>query len=381
MRNTVSPLYTSTASATSAIGQLMAARGLPVRTADTLLPVSGLLGTEVARLAESMGIEGEKPEARSQEPELNFLGGFALSASVPQRPDTFSFPFAAGVHEWFFEPDPSAGNGSGSFSGRPMGDMEDGDVPRVARWPTAKHWLPPLTMLAALAAGAVGRSSRRKVLWIGRRCWPTLQVMQAIFGEERGGKPEARSQKPGATLSREFNSGSWLPASGFSSFSAFPAWLSDHIFIDPATDAERLWAIEQALRCPGVAVVIANAAGILNTPAAGRRLQLAAEAGGVLGLLARPPWERGAQAAFSWAGTRWVVRPERSDTLSPRWDIECVRRKGMRPEPGTPLRWTAQWDQEVNRGTGTLHLSAVLGSRADAAPAAGERLVPQRKIA
>jgi hypothetical protein len=50
--------------------------------------------------------------------------------------------------------------------------------------------------------------------------------------------------------------------------------LDRSVFVDPATPAERVWAIELALRCAGVAAVIAD--GTALSMAESRRLQLAA---------------------------------------------------------------------------------------------------------
>jgi hypothetical protein len=53
----------------------------------------------------------------------------------------------------------------------------------------------------------------------------------------------------------------------------------------PSTDDDEIWAIDQALRCPGVAAVLAWPGRV--HPTAMRRWQLAARAGGAVGLLVR----------------------------------------------------------------------------------------------
>jgi hypothetical protein len=189
-----------------------------------------------------------------------------------------------------------------------------------------RHWHPPLTLMAALAAEFAGKD---RIVWIGRACWPAFQMLGALQGSP--GDP------PGKILARS-------------------------LFLDPLTDAERFWAIGQALRCPGVKAVVADAAGLSQT--ASRRLQLAAEAGGdnVLGLLARPHWELDAP---SWAATRWLVRPRPAAT--PMWDIELLSRRGRQPGPEVPECWTMEWTYQVFRGTGALHLSPRVGRGAAAA--------------
>ena len=76
------------------------------------------------------------------------------------------------------------------------------------------------------------------------------------------------------------------------------------LLVRPADAAEALWAVEQALRCSAVGAVLAWPARLAGRPF--RRLQLAAEAGGGLGLLVRPP---AAADEPSWAEVRLQVAP------------------------------------------------------------------------
>lgn len=178
-------------------------------------------------------------------------------------------------------------------------------------------WLPPLTLLCLIAPRAGSLSA-----FVGRRCWPCPTALGPLLGRS--------------------------------------------IFIDPPDDASRLWAIDQALRRPG-AVVIADA-GRLNM-AASRRLQLAAEAGGSLALLARPPWEH---RVISAAETRWRVTPvgagcEDDPAGILRWSLELFRCKGA------PLadagRWIVELVREVRGETLALRVAPdVVGGSGEAAP-------------
>ncbi|MCC6952134.1 MAG: hypothetical protein IT433_11915 [Phycisphaerales bacterium] len=140
-------------------------------------------------------------------------------------------------------------------------------------------WVPPLLMLAHLAR----RAGRAWSVWIGRRVWlHGHAACAALGGPERS------------------------------------------LWVDAPDAGSRLWAIEAALRCPGV-VVIADGSGFDS--AASRRLQLAAASCGALGVLARPAAEL---AEISFASTRWAVSPAPGGGLAPRWMLTLVRCKGVR---------------------------------------------------
>jgi protein ImuA len=121
-------------------------------------------------------------------------------------------------------------------------------------------------------------------------------------------------------------------------------------------DAGVLWAMEEALRCPELAGVVGEVGQLDRTAA--RRLQLAAEAGGVMGLtlLRRRVAPRGRQDPSA-AATRWRVgaRPGRADglgrTARARWHLDLVRARG-----GHPTDFEVEWDD----ATGDFALAAAL---------------------
>ena len=76
------------------------------------------------------------------------------------------------------------------------------------------------------------------------------------------------------------------------------------IVVQAASQADNLWALDQALRCPGVAAALAWPEKLDGRTF--RRLQLAAEQGGGLGFLVRPERVRGEP---SWADVRLAVEP------------------------------------------------------------------------
>lgn len=97
------------------------------------------------------------------------------------------------------------------------------------------------------------------------------------------------------------------------------------VTIRPPEGRLALWAAEQSLRCSAVAATLCRLGPRLTTTAA-RRLKLAAEVGGGLGLVVR---QSAREPPFS--DVRLVVRPLRSEsteTLRPRWDVEAVYIRG-----------------------------------------------------
>jgi hypothetical protein len=80
--------------------------------------------------------------------------------------------------------------------------------------------------------------------------------------------------------------------------------LQNTIVVHPTCEKDECWALEQALRCSDVAAVVAWPRRL--TSHAFRRLQLAAEHGGGLGLFVRPATAR---SESSWASVRMLVSP------------------------------------------------------------------------
>jgi protein ImuA len=106
-----------------------------------------------------------------------------------------------------------------------------------------------------------------------------------------------------------------------------------------AAGQDALWAAEQALRSPALAAVAAVLPPL--DLAAARRLQLAAEAGGTLGLILRPdtahPGEAPAQRSPTVARTRWRITalPGQGGSAhrlgAARWRVALLHARGARP--------------------------------------------------
>jgi protein ImuA len=131
-------------------------------------------------------------------------------------------------------------------------------------------------------------------------------------------------------------------------------------------DTDILWAMEEGLRSAALAAVLGEIGTL--APTAGRRLQLACEAGGVTGFVLRR-WRTAGTAASqraapSAAVTRWrvVAAPSRNTGEPglglPLWRVELVRCRGGAP---------ATWLMEESNATGHVALAAELADRPAAA--------------
>lgn len=127
--------------------------------------------------------------------------------------------------------------------------------------------------------------------------------------------------------------------------------LEQTVVVRPRTGADEIWAIDQALRCAGVAAVLAWPDELDDR--AFRRLQLAAEAGGGLGLLVRPGEAR---HQASWAEVRLLVEPLPVAAGGRRLRVELLRCRGG---PGSgPV------ELELDDETRLVHLAAPLAPAA-----------------
>lgn len=175
-------------------------------------------------------------------------------------------------------------------------------APALHEWFTSpgSDAVPPLGVLIALAHETLARHAAALVAWIGRRSWPHPLALA-----RRGSEPDRQL-------------------------------LERSLFIDAPSRAERVWAIEQAARCPSVALVVGDGAGFAVPES--RRLQLAASAPVQL---IRPPAER---RLLSAARTRWHVEPTRfeTDTADQGWSVRLLRCKGIRPEHQGAHHWVVR---------------------------------------
>ena len=95
------------------------------------------------------------------------------------------------------------------------------------------------------------------------------------------------------------------------------------IVIHPRLMADEIWATAEALRCKGLAAVVASPSKLSRVEA--RRLQLAAEEGGTTGILLRCLNKNAAHYA---AATRWLVKPMPGNISMQRWSIQLIHGHG-----------------------------------------------------
>jgi protein ImuA len=132
------------------------------------------------------------------------------------------------------------------------------------------------------------------------------------------------------------------------------------IVVHALSETDHLWALDQSLRCPSVAAVVAWPERLDGRSF--RRLQLAIEQGGGLGLLVR---SARARHEPSWADVRLLVEP--APAASPegwrRLRVEVLRSRGGMSGERVEL--------EVNDETRTVHLASRLAHPADHRRATG----------
>ena len=148
-----------------------------------------------------------------------------------------------------------------------------------------------------------------------------------------------------------------LYAPGLKAFGLDPGRL---IQVHAGGEADVLWAMEEGLRCARLAAVVGEIDTLERGP--GRRLQLAAEAGGVTAFALRRGLRpaRPARAGPSAAITRWRVEADAMSSgqgvdgpgadgpgvsesgrspARPRWRVELLRCRGA-----APGQWCLEWD-------------------------------------
>lgn len=166
-------------------------------------------------------------------------------------------------------------------------------------------------------------------------CVATTQEGTAATTGFLAGLLSLLSQKGGAIIWITKNQTVFAPA--LTSFGIAPR---DVIFVHLARDQEILWAMEEALRTPGLSAVVGELADADLT--ATRRLQLAVEDSHVTGFLFRiNPKKTGSSSCIA----SWRVQAIPSQLQDgipgmghPRWEVELIKIRN-----GTPGKWMLEW--------------------------------------
>ena len=132
---------------------------------------------------------------------------------------------------------------------------------------------------------------------------------------------------------------------------ALTAWIDPArlLVVTVQRDEDLFWAMEEGLRCKGLAAVLGETRAA--DPTAGRRLSLAAEKSGLPALLLRAQ-PAPAQAVCT---TRWRVAPAASrstpgltDIGAPRWRLELRRNRFGAPSVAEIPTWLLEWNDEAH---------------------------------
>jgi protein ImuA len=114
------------------------------------------------------------------------------------------------------------------------------------------------------------------------------------------------------------------------------------IFIHPKKEKEKLFVIEEALKCDGLSAVVGEINEISFTES--RRLQLAVEQTKVTGFLLR----RNPKNLSTACVTRWMIKPLPTEEETglpgigfPRWDVALLKVRN-----GKPGSWQMEWREE-----------------------------------
>jgi protein ImuA len=136
------------------------------------------------------------------------------------------------------------------------------------------------------------------------------------------------------------------------------------ITVTTACSRDALWAMEEALRCRAVGIVIGEMRARSIDTVATRRLSLAAAAGNTLGLILRIAPDDAPSAA----ATRWIIGPAPSSLIyCDRWGVGPPRLavQLVRNRRGHLGAWIVEWNSVEQRFELAAHSEPVAGAALD----------------
>jgi protein ImuA len=194
------------------------------------------------------------------------------------------------------------------------------------RIPSASHdsFRTELDLLDQLApGGAFQYGAVHELLSDPRSPVPkTMALLLANAAQRQRGK-NAGKNGTGAVVWSDPQHELYPPALVASSSKGVSLDLHRLILLRCANPADELWALAECLRCKGVSATVASLSRLTQLQA--RRLQLAAERGGGVGIFMRPFTQ--SQVPYA-AATRWRVRPAKGTDQIQRWSVELLHGHG-----------------------------------------------------
>jgi protein ImuA len=166
--------------------------------------------------------------------------------------------------------------------------------------------------------GAFQGGAVHELLWCGRFNFPASIALLLARAAQRAAQKAAQNNS-GAIAWSDPDRELYIPAAASMGID-----LRQLILLRCTHRADQLWALAECLRCRGVSTTVASIERLNQIEA--RRLQLAAERGGGVGLFVRPhtPGKSNAYAA----ATRWLLQPAPGGADVQRWSVELLHGHG-----------------------------------------------------
>jgi hypothetical protein len=161
-----------------------------------------------------------------------------------------------------------------------------------------------------------------RIVWIGRSCWPAPPALAALG--VRSAENNTRDNE-----SEELNTNTLVDS-----------LFQGSLFIDPPDETTTLWAIDLALRSPGVDLVVAATPKISRITT--QRFSLAAGRYSTTALLLRDYQDCNSPSS---AHSKWVISPCRSDNDTPSWSVCLAKLKGGALTQGS--EWVVRLQDET----------------------------------
>jgi protein ImuA len=196
--------------------------------------------------------------------------------------------------------------------------LDRNDLTRPAAVSTTRAFCTDLKALDALSpGGAFARGAVHELLHVPGHAAPMFPAALLAKCAADASAVAAAAAGQNAVVWSDPNHELYPPA-----LAALGIPLERVFLLHPASEADQTWALAECLRCRSVSAVVAALPPRQRlTRVEARRLQLAAEQGGGVGLLMR---SNGRSSNEHAAVTRWLVRSEPGERNVQRWRIQLI---------------------------------------------------------